>query len=532
MTEETSSTTPEVLEELARLRQRVVELEAREAGREQTEQALKESESNFRNFMDSSPLGIRVRNAERNLVYCNRAYLDIFGVASVEELEAVPMSEHYAPENYPGHLARRELRKQGKPIPSPYEVIIARGGEVRHAAVYSKEFMWGGKPHDHALFEDITDRRLAEEELRKTNLLLSKTFSSLRDAVFVVDAPDRVILTCNDAAERIFGYRKEEMIGRKTEFLYVNQEAFQEIGRRFLASLDKTGVFHDRYPMRRSDGTVFSTETVITPILDDSGRRMSQVGVVRDITELEKAEEALLQSEKRSQMKSEILSNISHELKSPLTSIKGIIDSLLVKDITFDSRTRDMLVSGMSEEVDRLMRLITDLLSMSKIEAGVWAPEKTTCQIGDIITEVVEQQSWSHEDRVFNTEVAPSLPAVEADPNQMRQVLTNLVANSLAYADEASPVTLRARLTEGAIEVSVSDCGMGIAKEELEKIFEKFYRGARKDRAHGTGLGLAICRAIVEAHGGTIWAESEVGRGSTFHFRLPLPEANSDAKES
>ncbi len=531
MTEETFRTTPELLEELARLRRRVAELEAREAGRERTEQALRESEGNFRNFMDSSPLGIRVRNAERNLVYCNRAYLDIFGVASVEELEAVPMAEHYAPENYSGHLARRELRKQGKPIPSPYEVIIMRRGEVRHAAVYSKEFTWGGKPHDHALFEDITDRKLAEEELRKTNLLLSKTFSSLRDAVFVADARSRVIVTCNEAAERIFGYRKEEMIGRTTEFLYVSHEAFVEMGRNFLASLDRAGVFRDKYLMRRSDGTVFPTETVVTSVLDDSGNRTSLVGVIRDLSELERAENALLQSEKRSQMKSEILSNISHELKSPLTSIKGIIDSLLVKDITFDGRTRDMLMSGMSEEVDRLMRLITDLLSMSKIEAGVWTPEKSICQISDIIAEVVEQQSWAHGEREFNTDVARPLPPVNADPNQIRQVLTNLVANSLAYADEASPVTVSAKVVENAIEISVSDCGAGIAKEELEKIFEKFYRGARKDRAHGTGLGLAICRAIVEAHGGTIWAESEVGRGSTFRFRLPLPAAKEEAKK-
>lgn len=525
-------TTDDLLGELAGLRRRIVELEAREVGRQQTEQALKESESNFRNFMDRSPLGIRVRNAERYLVYCNRAYLDIFGVASVEELEAIPMAEHYASENYPGHLARCELRKQGKPIPSPYEVSILRNGEVRHAAVYCKEFMWGGKPHDHSLFQDITDRKLAEEGLRKTNLLLSKTFSSLWDAVFVADAGTRVIVTCNEAAERIFGYRKEEMIGRTTEFLYVNHEAFVEMGLKFLASLDRACVFRDKYLMRRSDGTVFPTETVVTPVLDDSGNRTSLVGVIRDLSELERAENALLQSEKRSQMKSEILSNISHELKSPLTSIKGIIDSFSLKDITFDTGTRDALMSAMSEEVDRLIGLITDLLSMSKIEAGVWSPDRTTCQIADIITEVVEQQLWAHGDRVFNTELDSLLPLVDVDPNQIRQVLTNLVANSLAYADEASPVTVRARLAENAIQVSVSDGGAGIAKEELEKIFEKFYRGARKDRAHGTGLGLAICRAIVEAHSGAIWAESEAGRGSTFHFRLPLPPPNIDISKS
>ncbi len=493
--------------------------------RYRTAEALKESENNFRNLMDSSPFGIRILNIkDGNRLYCNRAYLDMFGVDSVEELNSIPLEKRLAPESYAGHLQRLEQRKQGQPpVPSQGEErLIRKNGEIRHVAVHRKPIMWGGGLHEQTYIYDITDRKLAEEELRKTSDLLSKTFSSLRDALFVVDAGDRTILTCNEAAERMFGYPRDVMVGRNTEFLYPSKQDYEENGRKYFLSLDEKGIYHAEYPMRRADGTIFPTETRITPMIDDSGDRSRVVALVTDMTEEKQAREALAQSEKRSQMKSEILSNMSHELKSPLTSIKGIIDSLSQKDVSFDSQTRDLMLTAMSEEVERLIRLVEDLLHMSKIEAGVWAPRKAVSQIGEIISDVVGRQRLVHQGRVFELEMAPSLPPVSLDRSQIRQVLTNLISNSLAYADAGSPIGIKARLMDQWVEVSVRDQGAGILPEELDRIFEKFYRGPNQSRAHGTGLGLAICRAIIKAHGGRIWAESEPGRGSTFYFRLPL----------
>jgi signal transduction histidine kinase len=271
------------------------------------------------------------------------------------------------------------------------------------------------------------------------------------------------------------------------------------------------------------DGKTY--EVVSSPFID-SDRTVCQIATFRNITQRKQVELQLIEL---NQLKSDLLSNVSHELKSPLTSIKGIISSLLQKDIELDNETREMLLSGVSEETDRLASLVTNLLNMSKLEAGVWKPDKELCYISDIINNVLQPQKWVHKNHVFESAVETDLPEIYADYNQIRQVLINLLENAAAYSDEGTKIILRAKRSGNKIEVSVSDQGVGIPQEELERIFEKFYRGSQKrQKPGGTGLGLAICQAIVLSHGGQIWVESKVGRGSTFHFTLPLAQQNNN----
>jgi len=265
------------------------------------------------------------------------------------------------------------------------------------------------------------------------------------------------------------------------------------------------------------DGRTF--EVVGSPFADSDGT-MCQLATFRNITQRKQVELELIELDR---LKSELVSNVSHELRSPLTSIKGIVSSLLQTDVEWDSDTREMLLTGVSEETDRLASLVTNLLNMSKIEAGVWKPEKERLSIGDIINETMEQQKWVHKNHVFETQLETVLPDVCVDYNQIKQVLINLLENAVAYSDEGTVITVAARVVGSELEVSVSDQGGGIPAEDLDKLFDKFYRGSRKrQRPGGTGLGLAICQAVVEAHDGRIWAESESLHGSTFCFILPL----------
>ncbi len=265
------------------------------------------------------------------------------------------------------------------------------------------------------------------------------------------------------------------------------------------------------------------TYEVIGAPFADSDQVPCMLVTFRNITQRKQLELELIKLDK---LKSDLLSNVSHELRSPLTSVKGIISSLLQEDIQWDDETRKMLLIGISEETDRLASLVTNLLNMSKLEAGVWRPEKDRCNLLEMIAETVERQKWVYKKHVFEAELETDLPEVAADSNQIKQVLLNLLENATAYSDEGTKITVRARRTDGEVEASVSDQGVGIAPEELEKVFNKFYRGAqRRRRPGGTGLGLAICQAIISAHGGRIWAESELGHGSTFYFRLPVSQA-------
>ena len=268
------------------------------------------------------------------------------------------------------------------------------------------------------------------------------------------------------------------------------------------------------------DGRTY--EVIGSPFVDYDGETC-QLAVFRDVSQRKQVEEELIEL---NNLKTELLSNVSHELRSPLTSIKGIISSLLQKDIRLDDETCDMLLIGVSEETDRLASLVTKLLDMSKLEAGAWKPDKRPCHIAETIDETLERQKWAHKNHAFETDIQPDLPPVYADCNQIRQVIVNLVENAAAYSEEGTRIAVSARATGNSeVEVSVSDQGVGIPRDDLDRIFDKFYRGSGERRKPGgTGLGLAICEAVVRNHGGRIWAESSVGHGSVFHFTLPIGE--------
>jgi signal transduction histidine kinase len=337
----------------------------------------------------------------------------------------------------------------------------------------------------------------------------------IEDGVFIVGSDYRIHFT-NPMMVREFG----EGVGSYCyQYLRNFDGPCQQICRLPSVIEGKT----ERWEYALPDGRTF--EAIALPFVDSDGK-ICQLTTLRNITQRKRVELELIELSK---LKSELLSNVSHELRSPLTSIKGIVSSLWQKDIKFDDETRDMLLISVSEETDRLASLVTNLLDMSKLEAGVWKPEKERCHISDIINEALERQKWVHKKHIFETDLEPDLPEICADYSQIKQVFINLLENAVAYSKGGTKVTVGARSVDGGVEVSVSDRGMGIPREDLGKIFDKFYRGSQKRQGYGgTGLGLAICQAIILRHGGQIWAESEIGQGSIFYFTLPILSPGSE----
>ena len=227
--------------------------------------------------------------------------------------------------------------------------------------------------------------------------------------------------------------------------------------------------------------------------------------------------EAARQSEA---LKSALLDALAHDLKTPLTSIKGALTHLLGK--AQDAEEQELL-SLANEETDRLHRLVAEVLEMAQIEAGKLHPERRPENVGEIVFACLRDLESLLKGREVELRIPPDLPLADADFDFLQQALKQLIDNACRYSPAGSPITVSADVDQGNVVVSVADQGCGIDAAEQSRIFEKFFRG-RSSRylSPGTGLGLAIAKGIIEAHGGRIWVESGAGKGSLFCFSLPV----------
>jgi two-component system, OmpR family, sensor histidine kinase KdpD len=222
-------------------------------------------------------------------------------------------------------------------------------------------------------------------------------------------------------------------------------------------------------------------------------------------------------------LRAALLSSVSHDLRTPLSSIKAAASSLLQEDVQWDEDARRGFAHTIEREADRLNRLVGNLLDMSRIEAGALKPEKEWYELPALIQDVLGHLQPLLHGRAVQTSLPDDLPPVKMDYLQIDQVLTNLLENAVRYTPTGSPIEISAEAQDGQLLVSVADRGPGIPPEELERIFDKFYRVRTLQRdTSGSGLGLAVCRGLVEAHGGRIWAENREGGGALFRFTLPL----------
>jgi len=216
--------------------------------------------------------------------------------------------------------------------------------------------------------------------------------------------------------------------------------------------------------------------------------------------------------------RSALLRSVSHDLRTPLASIRAVATDLR-DGVEYDDVTRTELLTTVCDEVDRLDRFVANLLSLSRIEAGAFAPERQAVDVGELVGERIRSLAPLLRDVTVRTDLAADLPLVDADYGQLEQVMTNLLANAARYAPRGSEVWIAAARDGDAVRIEVSDQGRGIAPEDAERLFAPFVRGSG---SRGSGVGLAICRSIVEAHGGTIGVRRTFGGGATFSFTVPV----------
>jgi len=332
--------------------------------------------------------------------------------------------------------------------------------------------------------------------------------ASLTDAVVAVDQVGRVIL-CNPAAEALLNKKVEEM-EQKYLLEVIRNHELDRLAKDILEKGEPAEVEVRLFP---TSPRLFRVHGA--PIFGERGRIVGAVLSLRDITEIRRLE----------QVRSEFVANVSHELRTPLTSIRGFVETLLEGALA-DEKTSRRFLGIINNEAQRLQRLIEDLLTLSRVEHRSPEPVGVGASLPQAVARVLEVVGPLAEERgvALRTEIPSDLLHLRLPENFLDQILLNLLDNAIKYTPEGGEVTVRAFREGSRARVEVQDTGIGIPPESLPRIFERFYRvdKARSRALGGTGLGLAIVKHMVEAYGGTVGVESQPGKGSTFHFTVPL----------
>lgn len=232
-------------------------------------------------------------------------------------------------------------------------------------------------------------------------------------------------------------------------------------------------------------------------------------------------------------LRAEVMATLSHELRTPLTAIKGYSTALLLDEITFSKEKRKEFLQLIDDECDNLQSMIAGILDASLIDVGELAIEPQPIRLERLSAEIVKDMQRRTDKHSIVVNFPHNFPIVDADPRRITQVIRNILDNAIKYAPDGGLIFIRGEIRESDVVVSIADQGVGISAEDLIPLFEKYFRVKHPTGFHvpGTGLGLPVARSIVEAHLGRIWAESEVGRGTTLYFSIPLSESSSDGRE-
>jgi two-component system sensor histidine kinase KdpD len=219
-----------------------------------------------------------------------------------------------------------------------------------------------------------------------------------------------------------------------------------------------------------------------------------------------------------------LLNSISHDLRTPLVSIIGVLSSLQEEGMGLDEAAKRSMIQVARDEAERLNRLITNLLDVSRIEAGAMKVDRHPADVQEIVGAALEQLGEQARKRTIKLSVPPDLPFISLDSGLMVQALFNVIDNAIKYSPEGSPVEIAARQEGHDVVIAVADVGPGIPEKDRTHVFDKFYRIQRPDKVTGTGLGLSICKGIVEAHGGRVAAENRIGGGTIIAITLPIKD--------
>lgn len=382
--------------------------------------------------------------------------------------------------------------------------------------------------------EDITERKDKEAQLKTLSDRLLLATASAKMGIWDWDITEDV-LTWDEQMYNLYGLAQEDFRGEYEMWARAvhpedRPQAETAVQQAVLGMED----FHTEFKVVWPDQSVHTIQAHAIVQRDDAGKPIRMIGVNWDISDRKMTEERLRESEVKriealsqsDELKSALLASVSHELRTPLTAMKASVFSIIGNAPSNMDQEQQEFLKGIDKEINYMSHLVDNLLDMSQIEAGTLIPHKEWHPLEDLVEGALRRTEQTLDTRNVEIHIPEDVPPVFADAVEIQQVLTNLLDNAVKYSSPGSPIRIHVRAEVQQIEVQVSNNGETIQAQDLERIFERFYRrrSPRQQSIRGTGLGLAICKGIVEAHGGRIWAES-IGKEVTITFTVPMTES-------
>jgi len=484
----------------------------------QAEEAIRQSEENLKSYLDCAPDGVYITDSKGKLLYGNRMAEAITGYKKDELIGKNILKINLLQKRSLPKAARLLARSAlGRPT-GPDELYLKRkDGSQLWVEISTTPVHRNGELQIIGFVRDITERKKSEEALKHSEEFSSSLMEGSAVPILVINS-DTSVRYINPAMEKLAGFSSREIIGKKAPYPWWTENP--ESGRIDEFKKDIfTGVHGLDKLFWRKSGEAFWVEITSVPV-KRNGKYQYSLENWLDITERKKAEEKLRQID---QMKSEFLSNVSHELRTPLQSINGFI-KLLLRGQVPDAETQKEFLSIIDRENQYLSNLIDSLLDMSRLESGRFEINKQVIPVKNVFIDALKIFRGMARDKniTLKEDIPDNLPEIEADGERIRQVVINLVGNALKFSDPDKSITVMADTWSSELFFRVTDEGIGIPREAMLHLFERFYRAEDKLVRGGAGLGLYISKQIIESHGGSIWAESRLGEGSSFSFTLPL----------
>ena len=494
----------------------------------QMENRLRASEDDFKRLFEHVACGVFISSKEGKFINANQALLDMLDYDSKAEFLNIDIASdlYVNPDDrrkfqqmieHDGRIIDYEVdfkRKDGSTIP------ILLTAHVR----YDQE---GNVLGYEGLNIDLSQRKLMQREIIEAYDFINKTVQSSPNPIMATDLKGNIMIW-NQAAEETLGYKAIEVIG-KMNIDKIYPEGMAKKAMQMMRSPEYGGTGRLRsFPMVyvRRDGQVIEGTLSASLIYDTKGKEVASVGSFVDLRErlemeraLRRTQEQLLQSEKLAAM-GRLTSQVAHELNNPLYGIMNTLE-LLKTEIPADNKRRRILEMALSETM-RLSDLLRKMLSFSKPDQQ----ERRLVEINSVIDEILllHEKQLQENSISISTAYTKKLRKINASKDQLRQVLLNLIANARDAMPEGGTLLVSTRSQNDMVIIEISDTGMGIEPEHIEKIFDSFF--TTKDSVKGVGLGLAVCYGFIKDHGGDIQVKSEVGSGTTFTITLPIFNAD------